>query len=117
MEDQSADKYNEVIFDLVTKDIECTYRLFEFRGVLYRHNLMVLAQEDVKFVSQKYILSRWSKRILRRHTLIRASYNTKKDEQTIHRYDLLCKKFYDIAEFACQSERGTKFLCSQLDLL
>jgi len=115
--DQSADKFNEVIFDVETKDIECTCRLFEFRGVLCRHSLMVLAQEEVKLVSQKYILSRWSKRILRRHTLIRASYYTKKDEPTVHRYDLLCKKFYDIAEFACQSERGTEFLCSQLDLL
>ncbi|XP_027911554.1 protein FAR1-RELATED SEQUENCE 9-like [Vigna unguiculata] len=55
--DQSADKYNEVIFDLVTKDIECTCWLFEFRGVLCCHSLMVLALEDVKFVSQKYILS------------------------------------------------------------
>jgi len=115
--DQSADKMHEVLFDPSTKDIECSCRLFEFRGILCRHSLMVLAQEDVKCVSQKYILGWWSKRIRRRHTLIRASYNTKKDEPNVKRYDFLCKKFYDIAEVTCESQSGIDFLIDQLESL
>ncbi|XP_027936364.1 protein FAR-RED IMPAIRED RESPONSE 1-like [Vigna unguiculata] len=115
--DESADKMREVIFDPSTKDIECSCRLFEFRGILCRHSLMVLAQEDVRCVSQKYILGRWSKQIRRWHTLIRASYNTKKDEPNVKRYDFLCKKFYDIAELACESQSGTDFLVDQLESL
>jgi len=64
----------------------------------------------VEYVSQKYILGRWSKRIRRRHTLIRASYNTKKDKPNVKRYDLFCKKFYEIVQVACESESGTEFI-------
>jgi len=41
--DKSADKMQEVLFHPLTKDIECSCKLFEFKGILCRHNLMVLA--------------------------------------------------------------------------
>jgi len=68
--EQSANKIYEVIFHQLTKHIECSSRLFELRDILCQHCLIVLAQKDVKYISGKYILSRWSKHIRRRHTLI-----------------------------------------------
>jgi len=41
--EQSVDKIYEVPFHQLTKDIECSYRLFEFRGIRCRHCLIVLA--------------------------------------------------------------------------
>jgi len=113
--EQSADKIYEVIFHQLTKDNECSCRLFEFRVILCRHCLIVFAQEDVKYVSGKYILSQWSKHIRRRHTLIRVSYKTKKDDPNVKRYELMCKKLYDIAEVACESENATQFMINQLE--
>ena len=69
----------------------------------------------MKYVSGKYILSRWSKRIRRRHTLKRASYKTKKDDPNVSRYDLMCKKLYDFVEVACESDSATQFVISQLE--
>jgi len=60
-----ADKMHQVVFDKVTLDIQCTCVLFEFRGIICRHYFLVLAQEEVKSLSLKYLLKRWSKHIRR----------------------------------------------------
>ena len=60
---ESADKIHEVVFDKITLDIQCTCLLFEFRGIICRHNFLVLAQEEVKSLPPKYLLKRWSKQI------------------------------------------------------
>jgi len=99
----------------VTQQIGCTCLLFEFRGILCQHNFLVLAQKEVKSVSPKYLLKRWIKRIRRRHTYIRASYKHNKDDPHVERYDFMCKRFYEIAEVACQSENGTNLVLTQLD--
>jgi len=35
----------------------------------------------------------------------------------VERYDLMCKRFYEIAEVACQSENGIKSVLTQLDFI
>jgi len=112
---QSDDKMNEIVFDKVTQQIRCTYLLFEFRGILCQYSFLVLAQEKVKSISHHYFLKRWSKRIRRRHTYIRASYKHNNDDPDVERYDFMCMRFYEIAEVACQSENGTNFVLTQLD--
>ncbi|XP_068492412.1 protein FAR1-RELATED SEQUENCE 2-like [Phaseolus vulgaris] len=105
----------EVSFNRGNFDISCTCLLFEFRGILCRHCLVVLAQEKVPQVPMKYVLSRWSKNLRRKHTYIRASSGMKDNDPQIHRYDGLCKKFYDIAELASASTSGTEQLHKRLD--
>jgi len=39
---QSDDKMNEVVLDKVRQQIGCTCLLFEFKGILCRHNFLVL---------------------------------------------------------------------------
>jgi len=41
----------------------------------------------------------------RKYIYIRASYGSKEKEPHIERYDALCKRFYEIAEYACESGR------------
>jgi len=47
--------------DSVTTNIECSCLLFEFRSILFRHNFLILGQEDIECVPEKYVLRRWSK--------------------------------------------------------
>ncbi|XP_027927658.1 protein FAR1-RELATED SEQUENCE 1-like [Vigna unguiculata] len=112
---QCADKYHAVLFDHHTLDIQCTCLLFEFRGILCRHCLVVYVQEGVKSVPDKYVLKRWSKLQRRRHTYIRVGSNSDKEEANVRRYDALCKRFYEIAEVACESDNETHCLFKKLD--
>ena len=59
-----------VFYDRKTKDVQCQCFLFEFRGIICRHALVVLAQERQKSIPTKYILQRWSKNVRRKHTYI-----------------------------------------------
>ena len=66
-------------------------------------------------VPTKYILTRWSKNVRRKHTYIRASYGSKDKDPQVQRYDGLCKKFYDIAESASGTTDTTELLHKHLD--
>ncbi|XP_017405958.2 protein FAR-RED IMPAIRED RESPONSE 1-like [Vigna angularis] len=118
MSDGNCDaKYYVVEFDPVTNDTRCSCLLFEFRGIICRHSLLVLGQEDVQNVPSKYVLRRWSKLVRRKHTLIRASYSQVHQEPKMQRYQSLCKRFYDIAEAACESESASNDLEKELECL
>ncbi|WVZ08830.1 hypothetical protein V8G54_022176 [Vigna mungo] len=109
------EEFIAVDFDPLTTDIHCSCQLFEFRGILCRHCLLVLGQEDVHNVPTKYVLRRWSRNVRRRHTLITTSYNNHTQEPKMQRYQTLRKCFYDIAEEACHSESALKKLLSDLN--
>jgi len=96
-------------------NINCNCLLFEFRGIVCRHSLLVFAQERVTKAPDKYMLSRWSKNVRRKHAYIRASYGSKVKEPHIERYDGLCKRFYELAEYACESEKTTELLYQHLN--
>lgn len=55
-------------------DVRCICCLFEFRGMLCRHALTVLINENIYLVPSKYILRRWRKDVKRRHTKVKVSY-------------------------------------------
>ncbi|XP_027343067.1 protein FAR-RED ELONGATED HYPOCOTYL 3-like [Abrus precatorius] len=94
----------EVIFNRRSKDISCQCLLFEFRGIMCKHSLSVLGIKRVKQVPSKYILSRWSKNIKRRHSYIKVSYDKVELKPMNERYDNLSKHFYNVAEMVANSE-------------
>ncbi|XP_022638143.1 protein FAR-RED IMPAIRED RESPONSE 1-like [Vigna radiata var. radiata] len=112
-----AAKYYHVEFDPLTNDTRCYCLLFEFKGIICRHCLLVLGQEDVQNVPSKFVLCRWSKNIRRKHTLIRATYSSLHQEPKMQRYQSLCKRFYDIAEAACESESASHEFEKELNCL
>ncbi|XP_014503275.1 protein FAR-RED IMPAIRED RESPONSE 1-like [Vigna radiata var. radiata] len=116
-EGKCSNKFYKVHFDPMTKNATCSCLLFEFKGILCRHSLLVFGQEDVYSVPVKYILKQWSKNIHRRHTLIRASYSNINQQPTMQRYQMLCKQFNEIEEVACESEGSSKELIKELELL
>ncbi|XP_052723829.1 protein FAR1-RELATED SEQUENCE 5-like [Vigna angularis] len=103
-----------VTFQRDTMDVNCSCLLFEFRGIICRHCVCVLAQERVIQVPAKYILRRWCKSVRRKHTYIRATYNNNEKDPHIERYDNLMKTFGNIAEIACDSVHMTQLLVDNL---
>ncbi|RDY12692.1 Protein ENHANCED DISEASE RESISTANCE 2-like protein, partial [Mucuna pruriens] len=104
----------EVVFHRDNHDFSCKCLLFEFRGIMCRHSLIVFAQERVKQVPLKYILPRWSKNKKRRHSYTKSSYDVTQLKPQMQRYDNLCKDFYEIAEVAAEFEDVTHFLQNSL---
>ncbi|WVY90475.1 hypothetical protein V8G54_035989 [Vigna mungo] len=58
-----------------------------------------------------------AKNIRRKHALIRTTYSSLHQEPKMQRYKSLCKKFYDIAEAACESEYASHELEKELNCL
>ena len=95
--------------------LDCKCRLFEFRGIICKHSLVVLAQERQQCVLPKYVLQRWSKNVHRKHSYIRASFNAKDKLLHIERFDALCERFSQIVEIACEKYQTTNLLFRQLE--
>ena len=63
-----------VCFKECSNEATCSCRLFEFRGILCRHQIMVFIYNGIEQVPEQYILRRWSKTVKRSHTKIRINY-------------------------------------------
>jgi len=111
----SRESIFKVNYNRNTNDFNCNCLLFEFRGIICRHSLVVLAQERQHCVLPKYVLQRWSKNIRRRHSYIRASLNAKDKLPHIEQFDALCERFSQIAEIACEKDQTTNLLFCQLE--
>lgn len=58
----------KVILNEEANEVKCNCRLFEFRGILCRHIILVLIEKQIFRISEKYIFRRWRKDIKRCHT-------------------------------------------------
>ena len=47
--------------------------------------------------------------------MIIAGYNRSNDDPRMQRYKILCKRFYDLAEVACDSDASSTMLCNELN--
>ncbi|KAI8007941.1 Protein FAR1-RELATED SEQUENCE 1 [Camellia lanceoleosa] len=63
-----------VVFKDDTKEVNCNCRLFEFRGILCKHQITVFMHRKIDQVPEKYILRRWDKNVKRSHMKVRISY-------------------------------------------
>jgi len=112
--DHSPERLFIVFYDKKTKDVQCQCLLFEFRGIICRHSLVVLAQERQKSVPAKYILQRWSKNVRRKHNYIMTSFNSNDKPPRIQCYDALCERFGEIAEVAWENHETSELLFAHL---
>jgi len=79
-------------------DVKCTCRLFEFRGIMCRHALIVLTLiKCVEELPSKYILDRWRKDLKRKYTFIKSSYDDLSGNPKVQKYDNLCNDFFEVA--------------------
>ncbi|KAL7170511.1 hypothetical protein ACSBR2_035394 [Camellia fascicularis] len=94
----------KIYFNKDTGETNCNCRLFEFRGILCRHHIMIFMQRGIYRISHKYILRRWSKIVKRSHTKIRISYDKSFVKPEARRYDKMCNAFHEVADLATDSE-------------
>ncbi|GJY02822.1 protein FAR1-related sequence 6 [Tanacetum coccineum] len=96
--------YN-VSYDVVGCDIKCSCHLFEFRGIVCRHMVKILIENDVKELPSCYILSRWRKDVKHRYNFVKNCYDDLKSEEQAKQFDHLCAKFYEAANILDSLEK------------
>ncbi|XP_035547418.1 protein FAR1-RELATED SEQUENCE 5-like [Juglans regia] len=64
-----------VYFNETTCEAKCSCGLFEMRGILCTHVLVIFKMNHVHDVPEKYILDRWRKDIKRRYTVMKSNYD------------------------------------------
>ncbi|KAF5464428.1 hypothetical protein F2P56_014503 [Juglans regia] len=97
-------------------EVKCSCKLFEFRGILCRHALRVLALLGKSKLPSKYILDRWRKDIKRKYTFIKSSYEANCNPER-QRYDRILNCFYELASNASKTEKSCVKLISQVEQL
>ncbi|XP_028098978.1 protein FAR-RED IMPAIRED RESPONSE 1-like [Camellia sinensis] len=96
-------------------DVQCMCRLFEFRGIMCAHSLVVLIARCINEVPNKYILPRWRKNLDRGYTCIKTTYIGFGDDFNAKVYDKMNRKLIGIVQFAGNSEGKIKLIDRELD--
>ncbi|XP_057747869.1 protein FAR-RED ELONGATED HYPOCOTYL 3-like [Arachis stenosperma] len=112
----SKERVYEVNYNAETKDITCMCQMFESRGILCRHSLVVLGHERVREIPRRYILDRWSKLVKRRHSDIKSSHDPSLLNPKTERFDDLCSHSNSVAQFASQTKETSDILHRYLDM-
>ncbi|KAK1579019.1 hypothetical protein Q3G72_034960 [Acer saccharum] len=95
-----------VYLDVATCEVNCSCRLFKFKGVLCRHAIMALIDQEIFCAPEKYIFKRWRKDVKRCHTKVKISYVDSSNKSEGHRFDKMCTYFYDVADLAVDSDEN-----------
>ncbi|XP_028121470.1 protein FAR1-RELATED SEQUENCE 6-like [Camellia sinensis] len=103
-----------VYFDKENFDTNCSCRLFEFRGIVCRHQIVVLMKERVHEISDKYILRRWNKNVKRCHSKVIINYNNSSMLPETRRYNKMFNVFNDVADLATDCENRCDMVVEQL---
>ncbi|KAI8529336.1 hypothetical protein RHMOL_Rhmol12G0217200 [Rhododendron molle] len=93
-----------VEFNGETNEANCNCRLFEFKGMVCRHQLMVFHERRVQRVPEKYVLRRWRKNLKRAHTKIRINCDNSSSTIEARRHDNMCNLFNEVADLAKDSQ-------------
>ncbi|VFR01855.1 unnamed protein product [Cuscuta campestris] len=101
-------KSYEVAFDPCTQEVDCTCHLFEFKGMICRHCIVVFIRNVVRFLPKKYILERWRRDVKRAYTRVKVDYDGSICTVEQQRYDDLCNSFRALANKVVDDKYRTK---------
>ncbi|KAG7980357.1 hypothetical protein I3843_05G179200 [Carya illinoinensis] len=97
--------YNVSVEEEDPLNITCSCKLSEFRGILCRHALRILAQLGKTEVPAKYILAHWKKDIKRYYLNVKNSYEATSNPVR-KRFDRIQNCFYSLCSNAAKTERN-----------
>ncbi|XP_028116468.1 protein FAR-RED IMPAIRED RESPONSE 1-like [Camellia sinensis] len=103
----------EVLYNETEWDVQCLCHLFEFRGILYRHAILVLIRKKVIEVPCRYILERWRKDIKRGYTALKSVYDDGNDEQR-QRNKKLTPLLFEVQQLGMESKAKCELLMKLL---
>lgn len=92
-----------VYYNESTSEVSCTCRLFEFKGFLCRHALIVLQICGLSTIPSQYILKRWTKDVKNRGSV---SEGSELVQYRVHRYNDLCQKAIKLGEEGSLSQES-----------
>ncbi|KAH7867248.1 hypothetical protein Vadar_030902 [Vaccinium darrowii] len=93
-----------VHFDEVSKESNCTRRLFKHKGIVCKHIIVLCIEEKLDSIPDKYILRRWRKDVTRSHTKGKVSYSNWEMKPEWRRYDIMKVAFDAATHKAVYSE-------------
>ncbi|KAK1584477.1 hypothetical protein Q3G72_033344 [Acer saccharum] len=93
---------------------KCSCGLFQIRGILCKHILVVLRYNEIKFLPDSYILDRWGKDIKKRYTLIHSSYDAGEQHVDSNRYSEMLNICYQMITLAAGLREHTQDVKAKL---
>ncbi|XLR57267.1 hypothetical protein S83_007939, partial [Arachis hypogaea] len=95
-----------VQFDPLSRKSRCECNKFKSVGILCCHILVVWSYYRVDIVPSCYVLPRWSKNVICKHTYIKSSHDVAWSNESHNLFKHLCSEFYNVAQefVACEEE-------------
>uniref|UniRef100_A0A5B6YMX0 Protein FAR1-RELATED SEQUENCE n=1 Tax=Davidia involucrata TaxID=16924 RepID=A0A5B6YMX0_DAVIN len=90
-----------VTWDEAKSEVSCSCLLFEYKGFLCRHAMIVLQICGLSSIPSHYILKRWTKDAKSRQSVIEG---TERIQTRVQRYNDLCKQAIELGEEGSLSE-------------
>ncbi|XP_047249507.1 protein FAR-RED ELONGATED HYPOCOTYL 3 isoform X5 [Capsicum annuum] len=111
---QDFEKTQEFIvtLDEMKSEISCLCHLFEFKGYLCRHTLIVLQICRVSSIPSQYILKRWTKDAKSKYSMTDGSEEL---QSRFQRYNELCHRAMKLSEEGSLSQESYSFALRALD--
>ncbi|XP_027088858.1 protein FAR-RED IMPAIRED RESPONSE 1 isoform X2 [Coffea arabica] len=90
-----------VMWNEATSEVSCSCLMFEFKGFLCRHAMIVLQMCGLSSIPFRYILKRWTKDVKNRQTVVDG---TERILTRVQRYNDLCRRAIELGEEGSLSE-------------
>ncbi|KAK2651214.1 hypothetical protein Ddye_018703 [Dipteronia dyeriana] len=101
-----------VLWNQMKSEVFCVCRLFEYKGYLCRHALIVLQICGLSAIPSQYILKRWTKDAKSRHYLGEESEQV---QSRVQRYNDLCQRAMKLSEEGSLSQESYSFAFRALE--
>lgn len=101
VQDCEKDEYFMVAWNETKSEVSCSCHLFEYKGFLCRHTLIVLQMCGLSSIPSHYILKRWTKDAKIRQSMVE---ETERVQTRVQRYNDLCKRAIELSEEGSSSE-------------
>ncbi|XP_026413877.1 uncharacterized protein LOC113309638 [Papaver somniferum] len=96
-------------------DVHCSCKLFESKGILCRHAIVVLIRNGIRLIPEKYILRRWRKDVTRPHTKVKLSFSCWELNESSLRYNQMSLKFNVLVDLASANDEESKVVNEWVD--
>ncbi|XP_021751742.1 protein FAR1-RELATED SEQUENCE 1-like [Chenopodium quinoa] len=88
------------MYNHVLKEVTCECRKFETHGIICKHCIRVLDQNMVFKIPTKYMLDRWRKDIVRKHTRVKVAYHDPTQTPEVKKFNMMMNAFEGVCEDA-----------------
>ncbi|XP_021771774.1 protein FAR-RED IMPAIRED RESPONSE 1-like [Chenopodium quinoa] len=103
-------------FNPVSKHIRCDCRKFEKDGILCKHIIRVWDENLVTEIPSNYVLNRWRKDVLRKHTRVKVAYHDPTETDECVRWNKLIPDLEALCDEAAAVDDETVELVRQVVL-